>query len=80
MEATSEEPEDSDSDRYGPRLNQALDHLSAIHREILALRFLEGMSYEELSMATGATAGTVKSRLHNAKVALRRLLEGQTDE
>ena len=35
------------------------------------LRFLEGRSMEEISAMIGIPVGTVKSRLHNAKAALR---------
>lgn len=47
------------------------------HREALLLRFVEGMSYEEIARVTGAALGTVRSRIHYAKRALRRALEGK---
>jgi RNA polymerase sigma-70 factor (ECF subfamily) len=56
-------------------VHAALDRLSAEHREVLVLRFLEGMSYEDIARVTGNRLGTVRSRLHYAKQALRRLLE-----
>jgi len=80
IDPSDEPPEESLFERYQPYLNQALGQLSLTHREILALRFIEGMTYEELGQATGATLGTVKSRLHNAKHALRRELEVLTDD
>lgn len=51
-----------------------LDRLSTEHREALVLRFLEDMSYEEIARVTGSTLGTVRSRIHYAKQALRRAL------
>ena len=51
-----------------------LDQLSTEHREALVLRFLEDMSYEEIARVTGNTLGTVRSRIHYAKQALRRAL------
>ena len=51
-----------------------LDQLSTEHREALVLRFLEDMSYEEIARVTGSTLGTVRSRIHYAKQALRRAL------
>ena len=42
-----------------------------IQSEVLVLRFLEGWSMEEISVMIGIPVGTVKSRLHNAKAALR---------
>jgi len=51
-----------------------LDHLSPPHRAVLLLHFVEDFSIEEIAAITGARAGTVKSRLHYAKDALRKLL------
>lgn len=49
----------------------ALSGLSEVHREIVLMRFVDGMSMEEMSAALGVPVGTVKSRLHNAVSALR---------
>lgn len=54
----------------GDHVQAALSHLSPKLRAILALRYLEGMSYEELSIALGLSLGTVKSRLARAHLAL----------
>ena len=80
IDPLDEPPEESFFERYLPYLNHALGQLSLTHREILALRFIEGMTYEELAQTTGARLGTVKSRLHNAKHALRRELEVLTND
>jgi RNA polymerase sigma-70 factor (ECF subfamily) len=58
------------------RIHRALDRLSTEHRDVLVLRFIEDLSYEEISEITGCTLGTVKSRIHYAKRLLRRQLEG----
>jgi RNA polymerase sigma-70 factor (ECF subfamily) len=65
-EALPIEPED---------LQHALNALSADHREVLVLRFLEEMNYEEIAQITGSTLGTVRSRLHYGKRALKIVLE-----
>lgn len=52
-------------------LNAALRAIPAIHREILALSFDQGLSYQEIAQVLGIPEGTVKSRLSNAKRALR---------
>jgi RNA polymerase sigma-70 factor (ECF subfamily) len=41
------------------------------------LRFLEDMSIEEIADAIGVPSGTVRSRLHYAKQALRKTIEEQ---
>lgn len=59
-------------------LHRGLNSLSPQHREVLVLCFLEEMSYEEITRVTGSTLGTVRSRIHYAKRALRIALEGKT--
>jgi len=54
---------------------QALNQLPPPQREALLLHFIEDFSLEEISGITGASLGTVKSRLHYGKKALRELLE-----
>ena len=49
--------------------------LSRPHREVLTLFFLENLSVEEVATIVGVSSGTVKSRLHYAKRALRKVLE-----
>jgi RNA polymerase sigma-70 factor (ECF subfamily) len=43
------------------------------------LRFIEDMSYDEVARVAGCPVGTVRSRLHYAKRALRRVLERTYD-
>jgi len=47
-------------------------------RSMLLLHFVEDFSLEEIAGITGAQPGTVKSRLHYAKRALRKLIEEKT--
>jgi RNA polymerase sigma-70 factor, ECF subfamily len=53
----------------------ALQDLSVDHRRVLTLHFLEDMPIEEIAEVVGCSSGTVKSRLHYAKKALRRRIE-----
>jgi RNA polymerase sigma-70 factor (ECF subfamily) len=55
-----------------------LNDLPAPHRSVLLLHFLEDFSLEEIARITGTQLGTVKSRMHYAKLALRKLLEKQS--
>ena len=52
-----------------------LDQLPLPQRSVLLLHFVEEFPLEEIARITGAPLGTVKSRLHYAKRALRKLLE-----
>jgi RNA polymerase sigma-70 factor (ECF subfamily) len=49
------------------RVRAALATLPPKHRAVLALRELEGQSYEEIAHAVGIPVGTVMSRLHHAR-------------
>jgi len=60
------------------RVHAALDTLAAEHREVLVLRFLEGMSYDDIGRVLGCPLGTVRSRLYYGKRALRRVLEKES--
>jgi RNA polymerase sigma-70 factor (ECF subfamily) len=54
---------------------QLIEQLPPPQRSVLLLHFVEDFSLEEIAGITGAQLGTVKSRLHYAKRALRKLLE-----
>jgi RNA polymerase sigma-70 factor, ECF subfamily len=53
-----------------------LDQLALPHRSVLLLHFVEDFSLEEISRITETELGTVKSRLHYARKAFRKLWEG----
>jgi RNA polymerase sigma-70 factor (ECF subfamily) len=52
-----------------------MERLPWPQRSALLLHFVEDFSLEEIARITGTQVGTVKSRLHYAKRALRKLLE-----
>lgn len=62
------------------RLHEALGRLRLEQREVLTLRFMEDMSYDQIAAVVGCSLGTVRSRLHYAKQALQRELEDPCDE
>ena len=57
-------------------LHAALRTLSRPYREVIVLRDIEGLSYEEVAATLDLNVGTVKSRLNRGRTELRRRLEG----
>ena len=57
-------------------IHQALDRIDPKHREVLVLFFLEDFALDEIAKILDCPQGTVKSRLHYAKKALRDALTG----
>jgi RNA polymerase sigma-70 factor (ECF subfamily) len=53
----------------------AIAELEEDHRLVVVLRDIEELSYEEIMAITGLPEGTVKSRLHRARLALKEKLE-----
>lgn len=62
-----------EGDRTHNRIQVALGRLDAEFRELLVLRDIQGLSYAEMMSITGLAEGTVKSRLHRARNALKRV-------
>jgi RNA polymerase sigma-70 factor (ECF subfamily) len=58
-------------------VHHALNRLPVAFREVLTLHFLEDMPLEEIAAVVGIPPGTVKSRLHYAKRALRELMAAE---
>ena len=56
---------------------EALDELPEIHRTVIVLRELQGMSYAEMAEALDVPKGTIMSRLHHARRKLRDALEAR---
>jgi RNA polymerase sigma-70 factor (ECF subfamily) len=61
-------------------VHAALRALSLDHRRVLTLHFLEDMSVEEVAEVLATNTGTVKSRLHYARAAMRRWIEEREHE
>jgi RNA polymerase sigma-70 factor, ECF subfamily len=76
-EAPADEPDEFFAADEAELVHECLDEVSQEHREVLVLRFLEEMSYEDIADVVGCGVGTVRSRLHYAKKALRAAIDGR---
>jgi RNA polymerase sigma factor (sigma-70 family) len=77
LPSSNPEPEDAVlAKAEQEELATAIRWLSPVHREVLTLTFMHDLSYGEIARVVGVPEGTVKSRLSNAKRALRALLKG----
>jgi RNA polymerase sigma-70 factor (ECF subfamily) len=59
-------------------MQAAIDALDEEHRELVILRDVEEMSYQEIGEITGLPEGTIKSRLHRARMAIKEYLDKHT--
>jgi RNA polymerase sigma-70 factor (ECF subfamily) len=62
------------------QVRRALARLSAEHRSILVLREIEGCDYEAIAQILDLPVGTVRSRLHRARLQLKDQLEAVLGE
>lgn len=72
-------PNNAEDDIFSPedaaKIHKCLKELIPEYREVLMLRFLEQMSYKQISEVTNCSLGTIKSRIHYAKLALKKEME-----
>ncbi len=59
----------------GARIQDALARLSPEHRAVLVMKDMEGQKYETMAEVLQVPIGTIRSRLHRARLELRELLE-----
>lgn len=60
-------------------LAAAFRELAPLHREVLVLVFVQELSYQEVASILETPVGTVKSRICNARRALRALLDAREE-
>jgi RNA polymerase sigma-70 factor (ECF subfamily) len=79
LDETMAAPDDADEDDFSAedaaKIHRALEKLNPAYKEVLMLRFLEQMSYDQIAQVINCNAGTVKSRIYYAKLALKEELE-----
>jgi RNA polymerase sigma-70 factor (ECF subfamily) len=57
------------------RVRVALNRVSPEHRAVLILKDMEGQKYETMAEILQVPIGTIRSRLHRARLDLRQVLE-----
>lgn len=57
------------------KVRQALARMSPEHRAVLVMKDMEGQKYEDMAEVLQVPIGTIRSRLHRARLELRELLE-----
>jgi RNA polymerase sigma-70 factor (ECF subfamily) len=62
------------------RIQAALSRLSPEHRAVLVLKDMDGEKYEEMAEVLGVPIGTIRSRLHRARLELREILEREREQ
>lgn len=62
------------SSEIGARLDQALREINPEQAEVYQLRERQGWEFRDIARRMGVAEGTIKSRLHRARAALRALL------
>jgi len=72
-------PNDTEDDVFSAedaeKVHRCLARLKSHYKEVLMLRFLEQMSYQQISQVLNSNLGTVKSRIYYAKRALKKEME-----
>lgn len=77
--AEVETPEDAAvTQEFLDRVTAGMEQISEKHREILILRNVQNLSYEEVANILNISVGTVKSRIARARESLREKLGGET--
>jgi RNA polymerase sigma-70 factor (ECF subfamily) len=72
FQADIETPQDiAVTNEFQERVSAAMELLNVKHREVLVLRNVKSLSYEEIANQLGISIGTVKSRIARARESLR---------
>ena len=67
--------DDGFSSEDAAKIHKCLEKLKLQHKEVLMLRFLEQMTYQQIADVVGCNLGTVRSRIFHAKIALKAEME-----
>jgi len=58
-----------------PRMHECLEKMRPEFSEVLTLKYMEGLSYDEISSVLGCSLGIVKIRLYRARKMLAEMME-----
>jgi len=61
------------------RLSEAVKALPPAYRQLILLRHVQHLRYDEIAEVSGLPLGTVKNRIFRARALLRRLLDGEEE-
>jgi RNA polymerase sigma-70 factor (ECF subfamily) len=76
--ATTETPDvEAVRAEFVKTLSEKVAKLAQDQREVLMLRTVEDMRYDEIAVMLGCSVGTVKSRIARAREALRQAMAGE---
>ncbi|MBR4874321.1 MAG: RNA polymerase sigma factor [Clostridia bacterium] len=76
IEDTSDGPfEQYRKKEAGKALEKAISELPQKYKEVILMRDIEGLEYDEIAKVINASLGTVKSRISRGRGALRKILE-----
>lgn len=59
------------------QIHRAIQSLPANYRQVVLLRDVQGMSYQEIAEISGCPVGTVKSRVNRARLKLQQKLRNE---
>ncbi|MBI5729647.1 MAG: sigma-70 family RNA polymerase sigma factor [Ignavibacteriales bacterium] len=65
----------ADGEMRNEIIQKALLKVKPVYREVVILRDIQDLSYEEISEITGLAIGTVKSRINRGRAQLQKLLK-----
>jgi len=65
----------ADSEIKNQIIQNALLRVKPVYREVVVLRDIQGLSYEEIAEITKLSIGTVKSRINRGRTQLQKLLK-----
>ncbi len=65
----------TDNSLYHEKIQKALKKVKPVYREVVILRDIQGLSYEEIAEVTKLSIGTVKSRINRGRKQLQKLLK-----